>query len=223
LITLLSYASYLKSLILVWILNNTKGQNFTDLEFVQSEYLSILTTILPKTLFEKYNASEEFLTQTLLLIYLNVFVDVSYFIGFLPNKFDFVIKKDNIAYQLHQYRNREVAAILIPIHTSKQELKNWLDDNWEKSEQLMDDCIEKDVDVLKPYRHIEIAQEIVKLKESGKTFSDIATLLQQKYGESDKRFEDEYNVKRVYYSYLEMRDKFENIFPLTPTPKGTKK
>lgn len=108
--------------------------------------------------------------------------------------------KQNIVSTLSNFESEEISSILIPFQTSKEELHQWVDDNW--------DNIQKNGEKLPEFTpsyipiNLSIGQEIAELRAKKLTFAEISNQLSEKYPD-DERLMDENQVKLIFHRFKE--------------------
>jgi len=199
---------------------DSQGQHFKDIELLQNDFLYLLTVIATKSMFAKYNVNGDILYLVILLLYFNAFVDLRFFSPFLDQKFEYVVGKKQIVSRLFDYGDKEVIAILVPFNASYNKFDLWAKKIWKQMQTDGDQFVQKDNDILKTSQNIQIAHEIGELIKQGKTISQIADLLTDKYP-NDLRFTDTDNIKKIHARYLASQKILTDLLPLASLLSGT--
>lgn len=171
---------------------------------------------------------ESMVDQFVLLICFNAWIDFKYFKGFISYPIQFVLKKREIASKMFDYPN-EIGAILIPYATTKHQFIKWIEENWKneiESKLENTDNLTSNPFLIRLHRSIEISTEIIQLRDrENKSFSEISSILTDKYP-NDDRVQSEEWVKETYYffkdkaSLLADSSKMAKVPPLIPSDKN---
>lgn len=189
------------------------GKNLEDTPPMNGEFVSLFFKILPVNTLTSINASKDFQTQVILFIVFNALLEVEYMNDMFVQKFEFVAGKKNISSRLLELEGRELGAILTPFQTSKQKVREWIDENWDECMKEMDAYEEESIEPLKLYKDFEYAIEITSLKNEGKSFSEICEILHDKYPKV-KRLNDENSVKSIYYRHHKRLQNLKKTLPI---------
>lgn len=187
-----------------------KGKDLLE-PSVAPQFISIFLQIFPKQLVDRYGLAEDFMVNIALLVYFNAFIALEYFEGLVERDFEFVPTKALTAYKLHTFKY-EAGSIIIPYHSSKQKLKDWIDKNWENIERDMDNHLFEGTGILEIHKNTVLGEEIDSLVKTEKSFPEISTILTDKYPE-DKRLTDPEQVRIIHKRYLEDLAQFSTQFP----------
>jgi len=208
-----------------WVLTIRKHlnlpENGADIRLVEGKYLfeptvaphyiSIFLQLFPKQLIDRYGLAEDFMVNITLMVYFNAFIALEYFQGFVERDFEFVPTKALTAYKLHTFKH-EVGTILIPYHSSKRKLKDWIDKNWDNVEKQMDEHLFEGTGILEMHKNTVLGEEIDTLLKQVKTYPKVATKLIDKYPE-DKRLADPEQVRIMHKRYIDDLASFAKQFP----------
>lgn len=187
-----------------------EGKNLFE-PTVAPNYISLMIQIFPKQLIDRYGLAEDFMVNIALMVYFNAFIALEYFQGFVERDFEFVPTKALTAYKLHTFKH-EVATILIPYHSSKKKLKDWIDKNWEDMEKDMDDHLFEGTGILEMHKNSVLGEEIDCLYKTEKNYAKVSTTLTDKYP-TDKRLTDPEQVRIIHKRYLDDLASFAKQFP----------
>lgn len=187
-----------------------EGKNLLE-EGVAPSFVSLMLTIFPKQLLDRYGLADDFGVNNTLLIYFNAFIDLEHFKGLVERDFEFVPTKALTAYRLHSYKY-EAGTIIIPYQSSKQKLKDWIDASWENMEEEMDKHLFENTGILEVHKNTMLGEEIDNLLKTEKTYPKVATVLAGKYPD-DKRFADPEQVGKIHSRYLKDMADFAKQFP----------
>lgn len=142
--------------------------------------------------------------NTLLLFYFNFMVDVKNMEQKGLPLFTLLHGKQNIISTLSNFDGEEISSILIPFQTSKEELHQWVDDNWhniQKNGEKLPEFTPSYIPI-----NLSIGQEILQLRNKKKTFEEISIELSEKYPE-DERLADYNQVKIIFHRFKEYSEK----------------
>lgn len=178
---------------------------------VAPQYISIFLQLFPKQLIDRYGLAEDFMVNITLMVYFNAFIALEYFQGFVERDFEFVPTKALTAYKLHTFKH-EVATILIPYHSSKKKLKDWIDKNWDNMEKEMDNHLFEGTGILEMHKNAVLGEEIDNLYKEEKNYPKVSTILTDKYP-ADKRLTDPEQVRIIHKRYLDDLASFAKQFP----------
>ncbi len=187
-----------------------EGKNLFE-PTVEPNYISLMLQIFPKQLIDRYGLAEDFMVNITLIIYFNAFIALEYFQGFVERDFEFVPTKALTAYKLHTFKY-EVATILIPYHSSKKKLKDWIDKNWENMEKDMDNHLFEGTGILEMHKNAVLGEEIDGLYKTEKNYAKVSTILTDKYP-TDKRLTDPEQVRIIHKRYIDDLASFAKQFP----------
>ena len=187
------------------------GENLLEHPALNDTVIGQYIFAMSQVSFEKFNVGSEWQVQCMLLQLFDACIDFEYFQAFIDSKFEFLIGKKNIAGRMFDYP-QEVGAILVPYQSNKQQLKNWIDDNWELIEQKMDKTLEEHIPFTKIHKNVELGKEIDELKKSGKTYDEISEYFTKKYPE-DQRLMDTGGVKVMHHRHLKLVAKLQKQLP----------
>lgn len=178
---------------------------------VAPNYLSIFLQLFPKQMLDRYGLAEDFMVNITLMVYFNAFIALEYFQGFVERDFEFVPTKALTAYKLHTFKH-EVATILIPYHSSKKKLKDWIDKNWDDMEKEMDNRLFEGTGILEMHKNMVLGEEIDGLYKTEKNYAKVSDTLTDKYP-LDTRLADPEQVRIIHKRYLDDLASFAKQFP----------
>lgn len=180
-------------------INDYIGDNFFDLPIFK--HLSMVTSwkdIPDCNLHLREVKTEQ--DNTLLLFYFNFMVDMKSIEQKGLPLFTLLHGKQNIVSTLSNFESEEISSILIPFQTSKEELHQWVDDNWhniQKNGEKLPEFTPSYIPI-----NLSIGQEIAELRSKKLTFAEISNKLSEKYPD-DERLMDENQVKLIFHRFKE--------------------
>jgi hypothetical protein len=195
-----------------------EGKDLLAHPFFQTDYASFLLKALPKQALAQFNVSDDWMMQLVLIMFFDAVIDLEYFQAMIDRKFEFVLGKKNISGRMFEYP-QELGAILIPYNSNKQQLKDWIDSNWQDIEEQMDHALIEFQPFLKEYQNLEIGKEIDELKKEKLSYKEISIKLVDKYP-NDSRLTDYSNVKKMHHRYLSLVNRLQIQIPHLLTTKG---
>lgn len=174
------------------------GMNLADLPLEQTILLRDSLYLLANNLRVRMNLPESFTQQVYLLVFFNTIIDVDWYEGFISDKVEFAVTKQQIVSKLFDYKH-EVGAIFIPYNLSFNNFMKQAKEVWKKLQTEMDSNLTDNPYELRIHQNTELAMKITTLREEEKlTFSKIAETV---FPENHPRFGDELYVKKLYYEY----------------------
>lgn len=179
------------------------GENFFDLPICKDSGLIESWRNIPDCNLHLGKVETE-QDNSLLLYFFNFMVEVkSVEQNGLP-LFTLIHGKQNIVSTLSNFESEEISSILIPFQTSKEELHQWVDDNWhniQKNGEKLPEFTPSYIPI-----NLSIGQEIFQLRNKKKTFEEISIELSEKYPE-DERLADYNQVKIIFHRFKEYSEK----------------
>lgn len=175
------------------------GENFFDLPIFKHLSMVVSWKDIPDCNLHLREVKTE-QDNTLLLFYFNFMVDVKSVERKGLPLFTLLHGKQNIISTLSNFEGEEITSILIPFQTSKEELHQWVDDNWQNIQKNGENLPEFTPNYI-PI-NLSIGQEIFQLRNKKKTFEEISIELSEKYPE-DERLADYNQVKIIFHRFKE--------------------
>lgn len=173
------------------------GKNISDIPLFQSDRMKSLFSTLPAcNLANGKVATVQDNAYTLL--FFNFVVDLGSLEPLDTKLFAFRHGKDQILNTVSNYPNQKLSVILMPLSTSKAEFQKWVDENWYKIEEANRKLPKFTVTRLP--KNLAIGEEIANMIGEEKSFSEISSLLSDKYP-NDDRFKSEDTLKKIYKRY----------------------
>lgn len=186
------------------------GKDFDEIDVLNKQFFPLLTIFLPKTLLHQFNLTDTWLKFVAMAIFFDAIIDLNQNPGFLDNEpIVFMAGKKNIAAKLHDFEGKEVVALIIPFHSSKQQYHDWIDAHWQEIESSMDHHLAKTIPFLDFLQNYSIGVEIEGLRKQKKTFKQIADILSTKYPH-DERLCDYGQIKVIHKRYVEKQGDFSS-------------
>lgn len=180
-------------------IHNHIGENFFDLPICKDLSLIESWRNIPDCNLHLGKVETE-QDNSLLLYFFNFMVEVkSVEQNGLP-LFTLLHGKQNIVSTLSNFDGEEISSILIPFQTSKEELHQWVDDNWhniQKNGEKLPEFTPSYIPI-----NLSIGQEILELRDKKLTFAEISNQLSEKYPD-DERLMDENQVKLIFHRFKE--------------------
>lgn len=198
-------------------IRSVEGKDLFSDPFFQTDYASFLMTALPKQSLAQFNISDDWLMQMVLIMFFDAVIDLEYFQTMIDRKFEFILGKKNISGRMFDYP-QELGAILIPYNSNKQQLKDWIDANWQDIEEQMDQSLIEFQPFLKEYQNLEIGKEIDIHKQKKLSYKEISIKLVDTYP-NDTRLTDYDTVKKIHHRYLTMMKQLQMQIPHLLTTK----
>jgi len=159
---------------------------YTILNDHSNGYLDLYSFIKDdlKGLTVQYNLPQIYVFRFFVFMLCNAFINITD-----EEKQDFIYLSDTSEIS-HYIRNIEededrTGAIMIGSHCTKEDLIDWLNENWTDIDNRMKDMLPGYPRGGKLYKNITIAQQIHELHAEGKTYKQISDILSIKYPDND--------------------------------------
>lgn len=175
------------------------GENFFDLPICKDPILIKIWSETPDCNLHlgKVKTNQD---NTLLLHLFNFMIDIKNVEQTGLPLFTLLHGKKNIILTLSNFEGEEISSILIPFQTNKNEMHQWIDDNWhniQKNGKKLRKFIPRYIPI-----NLPIGQEIHKLRSKKLTFAEISNKLSEKYPD-DERLMDENQIKLIFHRFKE--------------------
>lgn len=174
------------------------GTNFLDLPLLKNTQILATFQNTPGCNLHLGQANT-LVDNNLLILYFNCCVNQRISSVEDPSIFAFFSGKQTIISRLGNYPSDHISAILIPLQTSKKQLIQWINDNWQSIKTGNDRLPKFALDQLP--KNLLLGKEIAEMKTPSVTFSEISNILSEKYPK-DIRLFDEAHVKTMYNRYM---------------------
>lgn len=188
------------------------GRDVGEIKEFNQKHFQMVSIGLPKALLHQYNLGESWLWLLMFSLYFNAVIDLEENPAFLDkDPILFVAGKKEIAKKLFDFEGREVVALLLPFHTSRHQIHDWIDKHAKEMERAMDNKLGKAMPLFEYLQNWSIGQEIEFLKKQGLSYKEISIKLTDKYP-MDKRMCDFDQIKKLLKRYQEIKDSFDEHF-----------
>lgn len=173
------------------------GKSFDDLPIPQKirDYLNSL----PGCALGKENMPLTAFDAIILMLCANVMIDLRAITSLSVPLFRHIVGKTKIMEVVGKYPSEQIASILIPYSTSKNELIQWVEDSWDQIKESQAKLPKFRTNYLP--KELEVHEQIYSWRNQGLSFKDIVAELLKQYPD-DKRFMSESDIRKMYQRHV---------------------